>query len=116
MINGGKIDIKKFYFGYVIVFIGIIVGGLLSVLGEILHADTATRIILIVLGIALIIVSAGRACVLELSYGSFECPDCGEKFTPSFKEYIFAPHTPTRRYLRCPGCGDKKMCKFKLNK
>lgn len=116
MINSGKSNLKKFYFGYIIVFVGIIAGALLLILGGILHADTVTQVILIAFGIALIIVSSGGACVLELSYGSFECPDCGKKFTPSFREYIFAPHTPTKRYLRCPGCGDKKMCKFKLNK
>ncbi len=116
MENNENFNIKKFYLGYAAVFAGIIAGVSLFLIGEVLHADTLTRIILIVLGIALIITSAGRACVLELSYGSFECPDCGERFTPSMKEYIFAPHTPTRRYLRCPGCGDKKMCKYKLNK
>lgn len=111
-----KTNPKKFYLGYAAVFAGLIVGILFFVVGEVLRVNTSIRVIMIVLGIIIIIVSAGRACVLELSYGSFECPDCGEKFTPSIKEYIFAPHTPTRRYLRCPGCGDKKMCKYKLNK
>ena len=114
--NNKKFNIKKFYLDYAAVFVGIIAGVSLFLIGEIFHVDTVTRIMLVVLGIVLIITSAGRACVLELSYGSFECPDCGERFTPSMKEYVFAPHTPTRRYLRCPGCGEKKMCKFKLNK
>lgn len=114
--NNKKFNIKKFYLGYAAVVVGIVAGLSLFVISGVLYADTATRVVLILLGIALVITSAGRACVLELSYGSFECPDCGEKFTPSIKEYIFAPHTPTKRYLRCPGCGEKKMCKFKLNK
>ncbi len=116
MENNKDCNTKRFYLGYAAVFLGIIASISLFLIEEIFHVDTVTGIILVVLGIVLIIISVGRACVLELSYGSFECPDCGEKFTPSMKEYIFAPHTPTRRYLRCPGCGDKKMCKYKLNK
>ena len=74
------------------------------------------RIFLIILGVAIIGVGLGIACVLEKDAGVYECKHCGERFVPSMKAYIFAPHTITTRRFRCPKCGKKSYCKKRLSK
>ena len=41
---------------------------------------------------------------------SYICPQCHHVFRPSFKEVVFAFHTPTARKLTCPECGHKGYC------
>ena len=43
----------------------------------------------------------------------YECEICGINFRPVFKDYILAPHTPTKRKLICPVCGRKAYLKSK---
>lgn len=41
---------------------------------------------------------------------SYMCPHCNKVFSPTFKEMIFAAHTPTRRRLTCTDCGSRGWC------
>jgi len=59
--------------------------------------------------LALIIVT-----VFDYSTGKYECKKCGHKFKPTFSAYIWGIHTPTRRYLKCPDCGEKSFCKMHM--
>lgn len=38
------------------------------------------------------------------------CPECHEQFRPRFSEAFWAYHTPKVRRLRCPGCGESRLC------
>ena len=38
------------------------------------------------------------------------CPSCKEEFSPRFREFMFAYHTPKTRKLTCPHCGVKNWC------
>ena len=38
------------------------------------------------------------------------CPECHEVFKPTFKEALWANHTPTTRKLTCTQCGHKGFC------
>lgn len=38
------------------------------------------------------------------------CPNCGAKFVPSLRKFIFAAHTPKLRKLACPCCHHKSYC------
>lgn len=48
--------------------------------------------------------------------GYFVCKHCGESFTPSWKNYLWAPHTFSRRYMKCPHCGKRSNCTRILTK
>ncbi|MCH5164112.1 MAG: transcriptional regulator, partial [Clostridiales bacterium] len=74
------------------------------------------RIVLAVFGFIIICAGVGIACVLERDAGVYECKHCGERFVPTMKAYLCAPHTPTTRRLRCPKCGKKSYCKKRLSK
>lgn len=74
------------------------------------------RILLIIIGMVVIVVGIGIACVLDREAGSFECPECKERFVPKMGEYIMGPHTLTKRKLKCPNCGAYKYCRKVLTK
>ncbi|AVQ33866.1 MerR family transcriptional regulator [Staphylococcus muscae] len=57
--------------------------------------------------------SIGIASYLTHTYYhqvQYMCPTCQHVFIPSMKEMIFAPHTPSTRYLACPSCQTKGHC------
>lgn len=74
------------------------------------------RALLMGLGMVIIIIGIGIACVLDREAGAFECPACKERFVPDMKSYVMAPHTFTKRKLTCPKCGTAKYCKHVLTK
>jgi DNA-binding transcriptional MerR regulator/DNA-directed RNA polymerase subunit RPC12/RpoP len=41
---------------------------------------------------------------------AYICPQCHEVFRPSFREMLFASHTPKTRKLTCTKCGHKGFC------
>ena len=41
---------------------------------------------------------------------AYICPQCHEVFKPSFKEAMWARHTPRTRRLTCTCCGHKGFC------
>ncbi|WP_297815487.1 MerR family transcriptional regulator [uncultured Lactobacillus sp.] len=41
---------------------------------------------------------------------AYVCPNCGERFVPTFWAFNFSAHTPRFRKLRCPKCGKKAYC------
>ncbi len=41
---------------------------------------------------------------------AYICPQCHEVFRPSFKQALWANHTPTMRKLTCTCCGYKGFC------
>ncbi len=47
---------------------------------------------------------------------AYICPECHEIFIPTFKEMLFAKHTPTLRHLTCTACGFKGFCVETYNK
>lgn len=51
------------------------------------------------------------AAKLDYETAGYRCRKCGNTFKPTFVEYIMAPHSVTTRYLRCPECKKKSLCK-----
>lgn len=41
---------------------------------------------------------------------AYICPQCHTVFRPSFREMMFANHTPTTRKLTCTACGHRGFC------
>jgi len=107
---------KKIVISALICFISILAGGTLVVLAGMLEMQTWLRVLLIVIAFLIVGVAIGVACVLDRDAGVFECPNCGERFVPTMKSFIFAAHTLTTRRLKCPKCGKKGNCKKRLSK
>ena len=107
---------KKLIIAVIICVITLLAGLTICLLPAILEMETWLRVVLTVIGFVIIVTGIGLACVLERDAGVYECKHCGERFVPTMKAYIFAPHWPTSRKLRCPKCGKKSYCKKRLTK
>ena len=68
------------------------------------------RIVLILIATLTIAAGLTVAVVLEVNSGAFECAKCGKRFMPKMGAYLAGMHTATRRFLKCPYCGEKSMC------
>ena len=107
---------KKLIISAITVVITLLAGLTIILIAGLLEMETWLRIVLGVTGAITIVAGIGIACVLERDAGVYECKHCGERFVPTMKAYIFAPHTPTTRRLKCPKCGKKSYCKKRLSK
>ena len=53
---------------------------------------------------------------IEHDAGYYECPNCGERYVPTMKEVVMAPHMGRSRKMKCPHCGQKAYHKKVLTK
>ena len=107
---------KKIIIAVIIASITLLAGLTLLLLADLLEMELWLRIVLSVIGVVVIVTGIGLACVLEKDAGVYECRHCGERFVPTMKAYLFAPHMPISRRLKCPKCGKKSYCKKRLSK
>lgn len=83
----------------------------LILIASLLSIPVSLRIILIILGVVIMIISVSCLCVLDLHTGYFKCPECNKTFIPTIKKYVMSPHTFLKRKLECPCCKTKKWCR-----
>ena len=107
---------KKLVIAVIVVVITLLAGLTIVLLAGLLEMKTWLRVLLIVFAFVVIGTGIGIACVLERDAGVYECKHCGERFVPTMIAYLFAPHTPTTRKLKCPKCGKKSYCRKRLSK
>ena len=107
---------KKLIIAFITGFAMLAAGLTIILLAGLLEMQTWLKIVLMIGGFVIICIGVGIACVLERDAGVYECKHCGERFVPTMKAYLFAPHMPTSRKLKCPKCGKKSYCKKRLSK
>ena len=56
------------------------------------------------------------ALKLEISVGAYKCKNCGHEIVPTYSEALWAMHSGTTRYLKCPKCNKRTWCKKVLKK
>ena len=49
--------------------------------------------------------------VIYMKYVKFICHKCNQTFKASKSAILWAVHTPTKRYIKCPHCNAKSWCK-----
>lgn len=70
-----------------------------------------------VLGICVIfLLPCFYALKLEVSVGHYKCKKCGEEIIPTYSEALWAMHSGTTRYLKCPKCNKRTWCKKVIKK
>lgn len=107
---------KKMILSAVVAGMSILAAVPLILVAGTLEMPAATRIALIAVATAVIVIGIIVACVLDRDAGAFECPECQTRFVPEMSAYIMGPHTITKRQLKCPHCGKTKYCKKVLTK
>lgn len=65
---------------------------------------------LFAVGAVLYVFGATFISVYYFGNTAYICPNCHHVFKPSFKEALFADHTPKMRRLTCPECNHKGLC------
>lgn len=107
---------KKIILSAMVAMLVIVAATPLFVVSGALVMENWLRILLIVLGTAVIIMGIAIACVLDRDAGAYECLECHGRFVPEMKDYIMGPHTIRKRKLTCPRCGARKYCRKVLTK
>ncbi len=106
---------KRLTVSFVVAVITTLAGLSIILLSALLSAPIWLRIVCIAFSLIIIILGVGVCCALTVDAGVYECPNCGEKFVPSMKDFIGGMHTLTKRKLQCPKCGKKSFCKKRLS-
>lgn len=73
--------------------------------------------IVTILGVCVVfLIPCFYALKLEISVGAYKCKNCGHEIVPTYSEALWAMHSGTTRYLKCPNCGKRTWCKKVLKK
>lgn len=85
---------------------------LIFLLGTILSACFHELVLTIIFASLLVIslISILIVFCYAIKYCHYTCPKCHQNFKPTKVKIIFALHTPTKRYLKCPNCNKKFWC------
>lgn len=105
---------KKLVLSIIVCVIGILAGVTLVLVSGLARLETWTRVVLIAIAMITMFGCIGVACALEMGAGTFECRHCHTRFVPTAGAYIAGMHTLTTRWLKCPECGKKSMCRRRL--
>ena len=65
---------------------------------------------------AVFLVPCFYALKLEVSVGAYKCKKCGHEIVPTYSEALWAMHSGTTRYLKCPKCNKRTWCKKVLKR
>ena len=106
---------KRIIISFIVAAITTLAGLSIVLLSAFLAAPVWLRVVCIIFAVITVVAGIGVCCVLTVDAGVYECPNCGEKFIPSMKDFVFGAHTLTKRKLKCPKCGKKSFCKKKLS-
>ncbi|MDD2209658.1 MAG: helix-turn-helix transcriptional regulator [Bacilli bacterium] len=88
----------------------------LFILSAFFAMEVYQRVILILIGVVVFLLGIAGLLIIEHQNGYFECPNCGEVFRPTFKQYFMGLHTITKRRLKCPNCEKTSLCQRRLSK
>lgn len=115
LIKKRKEALKHLIVSFIVAFMAVISGVFIIILSALLIDYIWLKIVCVIVSTIIVIIGIGVCCVLTIDAGVYECPNCGEKFVPSMKDFIFGLHTFTKRKLRCPKCKKKSYCKKRLD-
>ena len=103
---------KKFFlYENVIGYMSTIPFLILYFIASYVEMPTWTRVVLIVLGLALVIVGVSFCIKIETEAGKYECKYCGHHYIPKYSNVYFAMHLGRTRYMTCPKCHKKSWQK-----
>ena len=96
-------------FSIIILFVPIIVGAYVTM-------EDWLRTIVIFSGFIPALIGFGFAVKIEQIAGYYECKECGNKYVPTMKAVMMAPHMGRTRKMKCPACGQKSWQKKIISK
>ncbi len=73
------------------------------------------RIALDISAFIIFLVGISFALLIEKDAGYYECAKCHEKYIPTYKAVLLAPHNGRTRWLKCPHCHKRSWHKKVLS-
>lgn len=102
---------------YFLVTLAVIASLAMIIIGILLAAENwIAAIVLCSLGALIIISAIVYGLKIEHEAGYYECPECKERYVPSLKAVVLAPHYGTTRKMRCPHCNKRGYHKKVMTK
>ena len=90
---------------YFLVTLALIASLAMIIIGILLAVENwIAAAVLCSLGALIIISAIVYGLKIEHEAGYYECPECKERYVPSMKAVVLAPHYGTTRKMRCPHC------------
>ncbi len=82
-----------------------IAGLIMCVVAAYAEMPVWSRVVLISIAIAMILIVAFIAVGIEQKAGYYECQNCHDRHVPTYWQTNLAPHMGRTRYMKCPKCG-----------
>ena len=102
---------------YFLVTLAVIASLAMIIIGILLAAENwIAAAVLCTLGALIIISAIVYGLKIEHEAGYYECPECKERYVPSMKAVVLAPHYGTTRKMRCPHCNKRGYHKKVMTK
>lgn len=109
-------DRQLLHLEYVVGFTASITFKIMIFVGSYLEMASWLRVLLIVAGSVIFVVGIGNAVKIEQTAGYYECPNCNNKYVPTYQSVFWAPHMGRTRYMKCPEFGKRGWQKKVLTK
>ena len=102
---------------YFLVTLAVIASLAMIIIGILIAAENwIAAAVLCSLGALIIISAIVYGLKIEHEAGYYECPECKERYVPSLKAVVLAPHYGTTRKMRCPHCNKRGYHKKVMTK
>lgn len=102
---------------YFLVTLAIVASLAMIIVGGLIAAENwIAAIVLCSLGALIIISAIVYGLKIEHEAGYYECPECKERYVPSMKAVVLAPHYGTTRKMHCPHCNKRGYHKKVMTK
>jgi len=92
---------------WILLILGCIIFFSTAIFVEYLDIPENAKLIAIVISFLPFIFVTYYAIKIEQVAGFYECPNCHNKYIPTYREILFSPHFGRTRRLECPKCGEK---------
>lgn len=83
---------------------------------EMESGNNAIGILLFVAAMTYLVFTCVIGLKIEHDAGYYECPNCGERYVPTMKAVVMAPHIGRSRKMTCPDCGQRGYHKKVVSK
>lgn len=65
------------------------------------------QLVTIIISVIVFLIPCFYALKLEVSVGVYKCKKCGNEIVPTYSQALWAMHSGTTRYLKCPKCNKR---------
>lgn len=102
----------KIFLEVMVLLLTLVSGISLCMVASYVEMPNVWRVWIIVLALVIIAIGVAIMIVLERMTFAYRCSICNTAFVPTYGAYICGMHTMTKRFLKCPKCGQRNWCKL----